>query len=90
MSCSQGRRAIGEEPARDLNEHYERHIAISDNYRGDGQEPYPRLTDGGECIEETLSCYRLPLAYHKQLKSINMLQGLNRRSSGGPRRADLP
>jgi transposase-like protein len=39
---------------------------------------YPKLTDWvEENIGETLSFYRLPLRYHKHLKSTNLLERLN-------------
>ncbi len=37
-----------------------------------------------ENIEQTLTYYRLPLAHHKHMKSTNMLERLNQRSSGAP------
>jgi putative transposase len=42
------------------------------------QAKYPKLCDWvEENIEETLTYYRLPLAHHKHMKSINMLERLN-------------
>jgi putative transposase len=42
------------------------------------QAKYPKLCDWVEDnIEETLTYYRLPLAHHKHMKSINMLERLN-------------
>jgi putative transposase len=42
------------------------------------QTKYPRLCNWVEDnIEETLTCYRLPLPHHKHMKSTNMLERLN-------------
>ena len=49
------------------------------------QAKYPKLCAWvEEHIEETLTFYRLPRQHHKHLKSTNLLERLNRRSSAAP------